>query len=268
METTWRFIGTGMPIALPFQTPLLNPDSCCEEISGTSCTVARHNVLQNDLEERIEIQLVEPNHPILLAMFCEVTRRYSHLFQLFLSDFADVSMFPLHLIPLSEHSFAFTMCNPPFYASEAEIEENASNKAREPTSVCTGAVHEMVTEGGEERFVLRMLEESAKEGLRERCWWYTSMVGKLSTLGVLVDQIRALGIDNYVLTELVQGQTRRWIVAWSFRDVRLPDVSIFILTASASQLTDNVLHRILHEISHPYIARSSHNQTNSVTPSA
>lgn len=56
------------------------------------------------------------------------------------------------------------------------------------------------------------------------CRWYTSMVGKLPTLSVLVDRIRVLGIDNYALTELVQGQTRRWVVAWSFGDVRLPDV--------------------------------------------
>lgn len=62
------------------------------------------------------------------------------------------------------------MCNPPFYASEAEIEESASGKEREPNSACTGALHEMVTEGGEERFVFRMLGESAMEGLRERCW--------------------------------------------------------------------------------------------------
>lgn len=62
------------------------------------------------------------------------------------------------------------MCNPPFYASEAEIEESAAGKAQEPNSVCTGAVHEMVTEGGEERFVLQMLEESTMVDMRERCW--------------------------------------------------------------------------------------------------
>ena len=62
------------------------------------------------------------------------------------------------------------MCNPPFYASEFEIEESSLAKASEPSSVCTGAKHEMITEGGEERFVLRMLEESSMVTNRERCW--------------------------------------------------------------------------------------------------
>lgn len=33
-------------------------------------------------------------------------------------------------------------------------------------------------------------------------------------------------IDNYAVTELTQGQTRRWVVAWSFGDARVPDVGL------------------------------------------
>jgi len=31
-------------------------------------------------------------------------------------------------------------------------------------------------------------------------------------------------VDNYAVTEFVQGQTRRWAIGWSFQDARLPDV--------------------------------------------
>ncbi|KAH9068077.1 S-adenosyl-L-methionine dependent methyltransferase [Lactarius deliciosus] len=75
---------------------------------------------------------------------------------------------------------------------------------------------EMITAGGEEGFSL---------ALGERCRWYTSMLGKLSSLTALVSLLRAHSITNYALTELVQGHTRRWALAWSFTDARLPDVS-------------------------------------------
>ena len=51
------------------------------------------------------------------------------------------------------------------------------------------------------------------------------MVGKFSSLEKIVGILRSHNVDNYALTELVQGQTRRWVIAWSFSDLRIPDVS-------------------------------------------
>lgn len=83
----------------------------------------------------------------------------------------------------------------------------------------------MVTLGGEVSFVSRMIDESLR--LRSAVTWYTSMVGKLSSVSVLVEKLASYGIHNYAVTEFVQGsKTRRWAIAWSFSDYR-PSVVCF-----------------------------------------
>ena len=77
----------------------------------------------------------------------------------------------------------------------------------------------MVTPGGETAFVIRMIEESLK--LREQVQWYTSMLGKHSSLSVVVQKLLDTGCANFAVTEFVQGaKTRRWGVAWSWGDMR------------------------------------------------
>lgn len=113
----------------------------------------------------------------------------------------------------------FVMTNPPFYESEEELWTLAKKKSRPPYSACTGAPVEMVCEGGEVAFVGRILMESLQ--LRDRVQWYTSMLGKVSSLEVLVERLRKEGIDNYAVTEFIQGnKTRRWAIAWSFAPMR------------------------------------------------
>ncbi|CAI4213295.1 unnamed protein product [Parascedosporium putredinis] len=80
----------------------------------------------------------------------------------------------------------------------------------------------MVTPGGEVAFITkRLLPESL--ALREQVGWYTAMLGKHTSVFAVVDALRAAGIDNYAVTEFVQGsKTRRWAVGWSFGPMR-PD---------------------------------------------
>lgn len=82
----------------------------------------------------------------------------------------------------------------------------------------------MVTPGGEVAFVSRMIDESLV--LQDRVQWYTSMLGKLSSVATLVQKLRDKGVGNYAVTEFVQGsKTRRWGIAWSFEDLR-PKMSV------------------------------------------
>lgn len=111
------------------------------------------------------------------------------------------------------------MCNPPFYASNSELLASAAAKSRPPHSACTGAEVEMVTPGGEVAFVSRMVDESV--ALKTRIQWYTSMLGKLSSVSEIVEKLKSVGVDNWAVTEFVQGQkTRRWAVAWSWGPMR------------------------------------------------
>lgn len=166
------------------------------------------------------------------------------------------------------------MCNPPFYASSDELKQSAQQKEQEPFSVsfisptsrarqlyrthpipptyrpvltymktCTGAAVEMVTSGGEVAFVKQMIDESLQ--LRDRIQWYTSMLGKLSSINVLVETLTKHGVTNFAVTEFEQGsKTKRWAVAWSWGDRRpamvshtLPPFTRFVLVFCASCLT-------------------------------
>ncbi|OGM50796.1 DUF890 domain protein [Aspergillus bombycis] len=131
------------------------------------------------------------------------------------------------LIPLDKlevEGLDYTMCNPPFYTSREELVSSAQAKERPPFSACTGAEVEMVTQGGEVAFVSRMIEESLK--LRQKVLWYTSMLGKLSSVSILVEKLIGHGNHNYAVTEFVQGsKTRRWAIAWSWGDLR-PSVDV------------------------------------------
>ena len=84
----------------------------------------------------------------------------------------------------------------------------------------------MVTDGGEVAFVQRMIDESSK--LRTDCHWYTSMLGKLSSVHTLIDKLKGAAVRNWAVKEFVQGtKTRRWAIAWSFQSARPTKASFF-----------------------------------------
>ena len=124
------------------------------------------------------------------------------------------------LIPLDKlGAVDFVICNPPFYSSEEDMSRAYYGKALPPSAVCTGSTNEMICPGGDVGFVERILAESLV--LREKVQWYSSMLGRLASAQQLVAKLREHGITNFAVTNLKAGhKTRRWAVAWSFRDLR------------------------------------------------
>lgn len=77
----------------------------------------------------------------------------------------------------------------------------------------------MITPGGEVAFVKKIIQESLD--LREAVRWYTSMLGKRSSLLSLIDELQSLDNKNWAVTEFIQGdKTKRWAIAWSWKDIR------------------------------------------------
>ncbi|OKP00021.1 hypothetical protein PENSUB_8219 [Penicillium subrubescens] len=164
------------------------------DIDEQNARTAKENVVLNELESRIQIVKTDPEGPL----------------------------FPLD--EFDHKTLDFTMCNPPFYTSQEEMLSSAETKSHVPFSACTGAAVEMIAPGGEVEFVTCMINESLH--LRDRIQWYTSMLGKLSSVTTLVELLIKHNNYNYAVTEFVQGsKTKRWAVAWSWGN-RRPAMSV------------------------------------------
>ncbi|GLI79717.1 hypothetical protein PoHVEF18_008057 [Penicillium ochrochloron] len=159
------------------------------DIDEQNARTAKENVVRNELESRIQIVKTDPEGPL----------------------------FPID--EFNQKTLDFTMCNPPFYTSQEEMLSSAETKSHVPFSACTGAAVEMIAPGGEVEFVTRMINESLH--LQDRIPWYTSMLGKLSSVTTLVELLVKHNNHNYAVTEFVQGsKTKRWALAWSWGNRR------------------------------------------------
>ncbi|KAI0817027.1 hypothetical protein GGR55DRAFT_578 [Xylaria sp. FL0064] len=215
-------IGTGASLIYPLLGCVQRPNwhFIATDIDAESLASARENARLNDFESRIRI----------------VDRRDSD-----------------SLIPGldGETTVDFVMVNPPFYSSDAELQELAAQKSQPPHSACTGAPVEMVCEGGEVRFVERIINESLL--LRDKVQWYTAMLGKQSSTEILIGTLKKHKINNFAVTTFIQGsKTRRWALGWSFlarrpslgaargcgsfipKNMLPPATEIFIYASSAS----------------------------------
>ena len=122
--------------------------------------------------------------------------------------------------------FDLSMCNPPFHASLAEARAGTqrkwknlgveANKKKVPVLNFGGQGMELCCEGGEEAFVCRMIEESAR--FRGSCMWFTTLISKSASLPGVYRAIKYAGAVENRTIEIAQGQKKSRIVAWTFLD--------------------------------------------------
>jgi len=124
--------------------------------------------------------------------------------------------------------FELSMCNPPFHASMAEARSGTQrkwrnlgiedNKKKIPVLNFGGQNMELCCEGGEEAFVCRMIDESAR--YHDNCMWFTTLISKSASLPGVYRAIKYAGALENRTMEMTQGQKKSRIVAWTFLDAK------------------------------------------------
>lgn len=118
--------------------------------------------------------------------------------------------------------FDVVICNPPFHSSKEEAEQGtlrklSSLKGKRVSKAQLnfgGNANELWCEGGELRFLLRMITESKRYA--KNCGWFTSLVSKEKNLGKLYAKLREMEVSEYKTIPMQQGTKSTRIIAWRF----------------------------------------------------
>ncbi|RLN60723.1 hypothetical protein BBP00_00005833 [Phytophthora kernoviae] len=186
-------VGTGANCIYPLLGAAMNRwHFIATEIDNESYTYAKENVDRNQLQGLIAVKRMHTNKLLTEPLQGEAP----------------------------EHKFHFVMCNPPFFDDMSEADTN-------PDASCMGSANEMVFPGGEIAFIGSMIDESME--LQDRVLWFTSMIGRKSSLRKLLALLREKQVPNTRTTEFFQGRTKRWGIAWTFSPNVVADPSAKVL---------------------------------------
>lgn len=97
------------------------------------------------------------------------------------------------------------MCNPPFFKTD----DMTKLKKNPPRNAATGCERELFVEGGEQKFISRLIDDSIE--LKDRVKIYTTMFGKKNTLSLVKRELAEKNITNATWTEFCQGYTKRFV---------------------------------------------------------
>ena len=140
--------------------------------------------------------------------------------------------------------FDFTVCNPPFFE---HLEETGLNKSRSNNAT----KHELVYEdGGEVGFIKLMIDEIKELRLYNKCNWFTTMLGKKSSIKAIKSILHKQQIVNddtfIVTTNFYQGKQVRWGLAWTY-DINIKNKYNFMYGLSKDKNNKNNNHKKKNE---------------------
>lgn len=127
------------------------------------------------------------------------------------------------IIQEDEH-IDLTICNPPFHASAEEAMEGTlrklnnlnTEKVTEPKLNFSGQSNELWYEGGEARFVQRMIRQS--KYFAKNCFWFSTLVSKKSNLKIVHNALKKAEAVEVETIPMGQGNKTSRLVAWTFLD--------------------------------------------------
>jgi 23S rRNA (adenine1618-N6)-methyltransferase len=117
-----------------------------------------------------------------------------------------------------------SICNPPFHASQADATAAAIKKSsnltqkrvKDPTLNFGGTSNELWCEGGEEKFIEKMIAESRE--FRASCFWFSCLVSKRTHLKSVYSELKKVEAVEVKTIEMRQGNKISRIAAWTFLD--------------------------------------------------
>jgi 23S rRNA (adenine1618-N6)-methyltransferase len=118
--------------------------------------------------------------------------------------------------------FDLTICNPPFHSSFEEAQAGTlrklSNLNRKritnPTLNFGGKNKELWCEGGEEKFVKKMIAQSKAMSLS--CFWFSTLISKSSHLTSIYADLKKAEALEVKMIPMSQGNKISRIVAWTY----------------------------------------------------
>ena len=115
--------------------------------------------------------------------------------------------------------YNFSMCNPPFHASEQEANKAALRKLKNLGKEKSlnlnfgGQANELWCNGGESLFIKRMIKESVL--FKTQVGWFTCLISKKENLLKIGKQLKKLKA-TYRIVEMSQGNKKSRFIAWRF----------------------------------------------------
>lgn len=122
----------------------------------------------------------------------------------------------------TEDKVDFTICNPPFHSSIQEALKGSRRKIKNLTGKRNKAIKlnfsgnytELVTKGGEIRFIETMIKESLS--FSTNVFWFTTLVSKQSNLHKIELLLEKAKVRDFKVIPIGTGNKKSRIMAWTY----------------------------------------------------